>query len=80
MDWVPLEPVPVQVNPMAIFLTSKEAQDIWQKYNGQTSAFVAGTPAYKFLKGKQSLFMNQNQAKDIDRLAREYGKILGFNR
>ena len=65
---------------MAIFLTSKEAQDIWQKYNGQTSAFVAGTPAYKFLKGKQALFMNQNQAKDIDRLAREYGKILGFNR
>jgi iron(III) transport system substrate-binding protein len=65
---------------MAIFLTSKEAQDIWEKYNGQTSAFVPGTPAYKFLKGKQALFMNQNQAKDIDRLAREYGKILGFNR
>ena len=65
---------------MAIFLTSKEAQDIWQKYNGQTSAFIPGTPAYKFLKGKQALFMNQNQAKDIDRLAREYGKILGFNR
>ena len=65
---------------MAIFLTSKEAQDIWQKYNGQTSAFIPGTPAYKFLKGKQALFMNQNQAKDTDRLAREYGKILGFNR
>ena len=65
---------------IAIFLTSKEAQDIWEKYNGQTSAFVPGTPAYKFLKGKQALFMNQNQAKDIDRLAREYGKILGFNR
>jgi iron(III) transport system substrate-binding protein len=65
---------------MAIFLTSKEAQDIWEKYNGQTSAFVPGTTAYKFLKGKQALFMNQNQAKDIDRLAREYGKILGFNR
>jgi iron(III) transport system substrate-binding protein len=65
---------------MAIFLTSKEAQDIWQKYNGQSSAFVPGTPAYKFLKGKQALFMNQNQAKEIDKLAREYGKILGFNR
>jgi iron(III) transport system substrate-binding protein len=65
---------------MAIFLTSKEAQEIWQKYNGQTSAFVPGTPAYKFLKGKQALFMNQNQAKDIDKLARQYGKILGFNR
>lgn len=65
---------------VAIFLTSKEAQDIWEKYNGQTSAFVPGTTAYKFLKGKQALFMDQKQAKDIDRLARQYGKILGFNR
>lgn len=65
---------------MAIFLTSKEAQDIWEKYNGQTSAFVPGTTAYKFLKGKQALFMDQKQAKDVDRLARQYGKILGFNR
>jgi iron(III) transport system substrate-binding protein len=65
---------------MAIFLTSKEAQDIWEKYNGQTSAFVPGTTAYKFLKGKQALFMDQKQAKDIDRLARQYGKMLGFNR
>lgn len=65
---------------MAIFLTSKEAQAIWEKYNGQTSAFVPGTPAYKFLKGKQALFMNQNQAKEVDKLAREYGRILGFNR
>lgn len=71
---------PAMGHLMAIFLTSKEAQDIWQKYNGQTSAFVPGTPAYKFLKGKQALFMNQNQAKEIDKLAREYGKILGFNR
>jgi ABC-type Fe3+ transport system substrate-binding protein len=65
---------------MAIFLTSKEAQDIWEKFNGQTSAFVPGTTAYKFLKGKKALFMSQDQAKTIDKLARQYGKILGFNR
>ncbi len=64
----------------SIFLTSDEAQDIWEKYNGQTSAFVPGTTAYKFLKGKQALFMNQNQAKTVDKLARQYGKMLGFNR
>jgi iron(III) transport system substrate-binding protein len=64
----------------SIFLTSHEAQDIWEKYNGQTSAFVPGTKAYKFLKGKQALFMDQKQAKDVDKLARQYGKILGFNR
>ena len=64
----------------SIFLTSDEAQDIWEKYNGQTSAFVPGTTAYKFLKGKQALFMDQNQAKTVDKLARQYGKMLGFNR
>jgi len=64
----------------AAFLTSDEAQRIWEKHNGQTSAFVPGTSTYKYLQGKQALFMNQNQAKDVDRLAREYGKILGFTR
>jgi iron(III) transport system substrate-binding protein len=64
----------------SIFLTSNEAQNIWEKYNGQTSAFILGTNAYKFLKGKQALFMDQNQAKTVDQLARQYGKILGFNR
>ncbi len=65
---------------LAIFLTSKEAQDIWEQYNGQTSALIPGTKTYEYLKGKQVLFMNQDQAKTVDRLARLYGKILGFNR
>jgi iron(III) transport system substrate-binding protein len=64
----------------SIFLTSDEAQDIWEKYNGQTSAFIPGTNAYNFLKGKQALFMDQKQAKIVDKLARQYGKMLGFNR
>lgn len=64
----------------AVFLTSDEAQDIWEKYGGQTSAFIPGTNTYKYLQGKQALFMNQDQAKNVDRLAREYGKILGFTR
>lgn len=64
----------------SVFLTSDEAQDIWEKYNGQTSAFIPGTNAYKFLKGKKALFMTQDQAQTVDKLARQYGKILGFNR
>jgi len=63
-----------------LFLTSDEAQDIWESRNGQTSAFVKGTKTYKYFQGKQVLFMNQNQAKTVDKLAREYGKVLGFNR
>ena len=64
----------------AIFLTSNEAQKIWEKYNGQSSAFIPGTNTYKFLHSKQALFMDQDQAKTVDKLARQYGKILGFNR
>jgi iron(III) transport system substrate-binding protein len=62
------------------FLTSPEAQTVWEKFGGQTSAFIPGTPAYKYAQGKQVIYMTQDQAAMIDKLAREYGKILGFGR
>jgi hypothetical protein len=64
----------------AVFLVSLEAQTVWEKFNGQTSAFSPGTTAYKYTQGKQMIYMNQNQAERVDRLAREYGKILGFEK
>jgi iron(III) transport system substrate-binding protein len=64
----------------AVFLTLLEAQELWEKFNGQTSAFIPGTSAYKYAQGKRLLQMNQNQAQTVDRLARQYGKILGFER
>jgi iron(III) transport system substrate-binding protein len=64
----------------AAFLTSLEAQAIWEKYNGQTSAFIPGTTAHKYAQGKRILYMTQSQADLVDRLARDYGKILGFER
>lgn len=73
-------PHPNTAHLFALFLTTDEAQKIWEKFNGQTSALIPGTKTYKYLQGKQVLFMNQDQAKDIDRLAREYGRILGFMR
>ncbi len=63
---------------MAAFLTTPEAQVIWEKYGGQTSAFVPGTTAYKYAQGKNVIYMHQSQAEMVDRLTREYGKILGF--
>ncbi|HVO95824.1 MAG TPA: extracellular solute-binding protein [Terriglobales bacterium] len=64
----------------AVFLTLLEAQEIWEKFNGQTSALIPGTTAYKYAQGKRLLQMHQNQAQTVDRLARQYGKILGFER
>jgi iron(III) transport system substrate-binding protein len=63
----------------ASFLTTAEAQEIWERYGGQTSAFVSGTTAYRYVQGKKVIYMNQDQAETIDRLTREYGKILGLN-
>lgn len=62
------------------FMTTPEAQEIWEKHTGHTSAHVKGTKAWKFAQGKQVVFMKQDQAKLIDRLSREYGRVLGFDR
>ena len=61
-----------------VFLTSPEGQEIWEKYTGMSSAFVPGTPAYRYAQGKKVLYMTQDQAEMVDRLAREYGETLGF--
>ncbi len=60
------------------FLTTPPAQEILQKFGGQTSAFVPGTPAYKYAQGKKVIYMKQEQAEMVDRLTTEYGKIFGF--
>jgi iron(III) transport system substrate-binding protein len=64
----------------AAFLTTPEAQEIWEKFNGQSSAFVPGTSAYKYAQGKKMVYMSQEQAALIDRLSSDYGKILGFKK
>jgi len=48
------------------------------KLGGQTSPFVPGTTAYRYVRGKQLLYMDQSQAQLVDRLATDYGKIIGF--
>jgi iron(III) transport system substrate-binding protein len=64
---------------MVAFMASAEVQPAWQKYTGHTSAYVPGTPAYKFVQGKQVLYMKQDQAEKIDKISRQIGKILGFD-
>lgn len=62
------------------FLTSAEAQQIWEKYTGQTSAFVPGTSTNKYARGKKMVYLSQDQAEIVDRLTKEYAKMLGFTR
>ena len=65
---------------VAVFMTTPEGQELWEKYTGHTSAFVPGTTVYKYAQGREMVYMNQKQAKQVDKLARTYGKILGFRK
>jgi len=62
----------------AAFLPSPPAQEILEKFGGHTSAFVPGTPAYKFVQGKKTIYLKQENAEMIDRLTGVYGKIFGL--
>jgi iron(III) transport system substrate-binding protein len=64
----------------AIFMGSAEAQTIWDKYIGQTSAFVPGTRTNHFVRGKKTVFMGGQDPQFVERLANEYSRILGFTR
>ncbi|MBI3000814.1 MAG: extracellular solute-binding protein [Deltaproteobacteria bacterium] len=64
---------------LAVFLTTPEAQEILEKYTGYSSASVRGTKTYKFVQGKKVVYMTGEQAAAVDKLATDYGKILGFN-
>jgi iron(III) transport system substrate-binding protein len=62
------------------FMTTPDAQTIWDKYSGQSSAFVPGTRTQKFVSGKRAVFMGGQDPVLVERLANEYGKILGFTK
>lgn len=63
----------------AAFLTTPEAQEILDKHLGLSSVHVKGTRAHKFAQGRELVFMKQDKAQLVDKLSREYGKILGFD-
>jgi iron(III) transport system substrate-binding protein len=62
------------------FMVSPEAQSLWGKYFGGTSALIPGTKTNKFLKGKQVVFQGGQDPALIERLSNEYSKVLGFTR
>jgi iron(III) transport system substrate-binding protein len=63
----------------ASFLLTPEAQAVWERYNGQTSAFVPGTKMYNYVQGKDVIYLGQNDVDLVNRAVVEVNKILGFN-
>jgi ABC-type Fe3+ transport system substrate-binding protein len=62
----------------AAFMITPEAQKLWEKEGGVSSALIPGTAYYQKAKGKQMVYMSKDQAEKVEQLARKYGKILGI--
>jgi iron(III) transport system substrate-binding protein len=71
---------PSAAHLFAAFMITPEAQEIWEKFTGQTSLFVPGTNTSKFAAGKKTLLMRAEDAELIDGLTEEYSKLLGFGK
>jgi iron(III) transport system substrate-binding protein len=65
---------------LALFFTTDEGQDLMEKYTGYTSAQVRGTRAHKYVQGKKVLYMADDQAEIIDKLANDYSVAFGFKK
>ena len=62
----------------AIFMTTPESQQIWERTVGVSSALIPGTAYYRKAQGKQMIYMSKDQAEKVDQLAKTYGKIVGI--
>jgi iron(III) transport system substrate-binding protein len=62
----------------AVFMTTPESQQLWEKEVGVSSALIPGTAYYKKAKGKQMIYMSKEQAEKVEQLSRKFGKILGI--
>jgi len=71
-------PHPNAAHLFALFLTSLEAQKIWQRYGGQSSAFIPGTEMHRYVQGKSVIYLNQKDVGLVNKMVDEIGKTLGF--
>jgi len=62
----------------AVFMTQPEAQHVWERTVGVSSALIPGTAYYQKAKGKQMIYMRKDQSEKVESLARQYGKMLGL--
>ncbi len=62
----------------AVFMTTPESQQVWERTVGVSSALIPGTAYYQKAKGKQMIYMRKDQAEKVELLAQRYGKMLGL--
>ncbi|HEY7559368.1 MAG TPA: extracellular solute-binding protein [Candidatus Binatia bacterium] len=62
----------------AVFMTTPEAQKLWEKEGGVSSSLIPGTAYYQKAKGKQMIYMSKEHAEKVEQLAKKFGKMLGI--
>jgi iron(III) transport system substrate-binding protein len=64
---------------MAAFMTTPEAQAIWEASQGQTSMYIEGSSAWRYAQGKEILTLDARfAAEQLDDLSQKYGRIVGY--
>lgn len=71
-------PHPNAAHLFALFLTTLEAQNIWEKYGGKSSAFIPGTAMHRYVQGKSVIYLSQKDVGLVNKMVADVGKILGF--
>ena len=71
-------PHPNAAHLFAVFLTTLEAQKLWEKYGGQSSAFIPGTATHSYVQGKSVIYLSQKDVGLVNKMVAEIGKTLGF--
>lgn len=69
---------PYAAHLFAVFMTLPEAQQVWERTVGVSSALIPGTAYYQKAKGKQMIYMRKDQSEKVESLARRYGKMIGL--
>ena len=63
----------------AAFLVTPEAQAVWEKTQDQTSMYVEGSPAFRYVQGKDVVTLDSKfGAEQLDQLSEKYGRIVGY--
>jgi iron(III) transport system substrate-binding protein len=62
----------------AVFMTTPESQQVWEKSVGVSSALIPGTAYYQKAQGKHMIYMRKDQSEKVESLARKYGKMIGL--
>lgn len=60
-------------------LITPEAQSIWEKHGGESSAFIAGTKMHKYVQGKDVIYLTQKDVQLVNRVTAAMGKLFGFS-